>query len=153
MARAKGTKDLTSLHPQTTAEAIGKYGCLAMCYVFCVIEKAREAKNGENYFLSIVCEAMEKGIIDKECTVYDADKFLEFVAKYLFLDARWTVQKKNITAIDGIVDATPVRFYAQGHGGHWVVVKNGKIVFNPLVKSFNVENGKPIEARVLVQKK
>lgn len=39
--------------------------------------------------------------------------------------------------------------FMRGNVGHWVVVKKGKIVFNSLVDSLCVREGKPTEMRVL----
>jgi hypothetical protein len=39
--------------------------------------------------------------------------------------------------------------FVRGNTGHWVVVTNGKIIFNSLVDSLCVREGKPTEMRVL----
>lgn len=137
-------------HPQTTAtelvsnydnlKAIAKDGCLALCYVYC----AGIDEENETEYLRIVDNGIKEGTIAKDCTVNDAGKFL-----FNLTGRRVTVLKRSVQSLSEIKDATPVRFVAKGYGGHWVVVKDGKIVFNPLVNSVNVSKGVPTEARII----
>lgn len=134
-------------HPQTTAseianniKAIANDGCLALCYVYC----AGVDEENEGEYLRIVARGIKDGTIAKDCTVNDAGRFL-----FRLTGRKVTVLKRSVKSLDDIKDATPVRFVAEGYGGHWVVVRNGKIVFNPLVNSVNVSRGKPVEARVI----
>lgn len=128
--------------PQTKAETIGKYGCLAMCYAYCLgIEPELDSE-----YIRIVSDAMDKGILDDECTVLDASKYLQYLS-----GKRWDVTKMTIdtpSKIAEIKDRTPVRFDYNGKS-HWVVVEDGKIVFNSLEKSYCVSFGKPTTARVI----
>jgi len=130
------------IYPQTKAIAIGKWGCLAMSYIYCM------GIEDESEILSLVSKAIDKNIIDGECTVLDASKLLEFVS-----GKKFKVEKKTITSIKGIKDPTPVRFKTEDGCGHWVVVENGKIVFNSLLNSVQVTKGKPVEARVITLRK
>lgn len=98
----------------------------------------------ETEYLRIVSRGIKDGSIAKDCTVNDAGRFL-----FRLTGRKATVLKRSVKSLDEIKDATPVRFVAEGYGGHWVVVRNGKIVFNPLVNSVNVNRGKPEEARVI----
>lgn len=125
------------------AKAIGESGCLAACYGY--IAGAPETSIA---FVIKLATARQGGIIDKECNVYDAERFLSW----------WTDGKRHFKVkkvpiaggdISGIKELTPVRFLAEGHGGHWVVVKDGKIVFNPLAYSYNVEHGTAVDSRVI----
>lgn len=125
--------------PQTRAETIGKYGCLAMCYLYCV--GIGPEKDGT--MIEYVSRAMDAGLLDDECTVLDASRYLQhFTGKW------YDVIKKDITDISDIKDPTPVRYSYNGRG-HWVVVEDGKIVFNPLQESVRVANGAPDSARII----
>lgn len=130
------------IYPQTKAIAIGKWGCLAMCYIYCM------GIEDESEILKLVSKAMEKNIIDGECTVLNASKLLEFVS-----GKKYNVEKKAITSIKGIKSPTPVRYKTEDGPGHWVVVENGKIVFNSLLNSVQVTKGKPIDSRVITLRK
>ncbi len=137
------------IYPQTLAgklqkniEQIAKNGCLAMCYLYCLGIEC----SGYGY-IGYVSDAIDFGYLDKECTVLDADKYLGFFAG---ID-RFKVLKKNISSIFEIKDRTPV-CYEYGKNRHWVVVENGKIVFNSLANSQCVSRGKPVEARVITLK-
>lgn len=128
--------------PQTKSETIGKYGCLAMCYAFCLgIEPELDSE-----YIRIVSDAMDKGILDEECTVLDASKYLQYLS-----GKRWNVSKVDLISpaqIAEIKQRTPVRFDYNGRS-HWVVVENGQIVFNSLEKSNCVAFGKPTTARYI----
>lgn len=125
--------------PQTRAEAIGKYGCLAMCYLYAL---GIEGTAGD--YLMMVSDAMDDGLLDSECTVLDGAEYINrFAGK-----GRFTVRKQDIADISGIKARTPVRYDYSGRS-HWVVVEDGKIVFNPLESSVCVARGRPVTARVI----
>lgn len=133
--------------PQTTAleiadniKEIGKNACLAMCYIYC----AGIDPDNEIEYIRIVNNAIKAGIIAKDCTVTDAERFLQHIT-----GRKTTVVKKSVFDYAHLKEPTPVRFKADGLAGHWVVVENGKIVFNSLANSINVAKGKPIEARII----
>ncbi len=133
--------------PQSTAleladniKEIGKNGCLAMCYIFCAgIDPENEIE-----YLRIVNNAIKADILAKDCTVKDAEKFIQWLT-----GRKTSVSKKTIAEVDSIESPAPVRYRAEGKEGHWVVVENGKIVFNSLANSINVTKGKPVEARII----
>lgn len=134
------------IFPQTLAEKlqknieqIAKNGCLAMCYLYCL-----GLEGSEMDYIGNVSDAIDFGYLDKDCTVFDADKYLGFFAGV----ERYKVLKKNISSISEIKDRTPV-CYEYGKNRHWVVVENGKIVFNSLANSRCVARGKPVEARII----
>lgn len=134
-------------YPQTKAEnlakniqAIAENGCLAMCYLYCV-----GIGDSEYNTIGIISEAMDEGLLDKDCFVSDADKFLNSILGKNIVK----VLKKDIKSLDEIRgDYCPVRFDYNGKS-HWVVVSNGKIIFNPLLNSKCVNKGKPTSARIL----
>lgn len=127
------------IYPQTFAsevskniDAIGKYGCLAMCYLYCV-----GVRDNALEYIRILSDCMDKGILDNECTVTSARRFLEYVTGKNF-----DVTKVQYDDLKKIKDFYPVRYTYNGHN-HWVVVKNGKVVFNPLINSQCVTKGRP----------
>lgn len=132
--------------PQTTAtqiykncESIGKYGCLAFCYLYAIgIECDDEAE-----YIKLVDNAIKTGLLDKDCTVLDAEKFIQH-----FSGRKCVVTKKKIDTIENIKEFTPVNYCYNGKN-HWVVVQNGKIVFNSLMNSLCVTKGKPTECRII----
>lgn len=126
-------------NPQTRAAVIGKYGCLAMCYLYCM----GIIPESEGEMIKHVSTAIDKGLLDEECTVLNASKLLEH-----FTGKKFDVIKKDITDISKITEATPVR-YVYGKNGHWVVVEDGKIVFNSIADSVCVKYGKPQTARII----
>ena len=139
-------------YPQTFAkevaqniQAIGNYGCLAMCYLYSVGIDG----DSENY-IRAVSQSMDyskklpapQKFIDEECTILNASAYLEY-----HTGKRFEVIKHNYTSIEQIKNPTPVRFeYLNPENNkkysHWVVVENGKIVFNSLINSSCISRGK-----------
>lgn len=131
------------MYPQTKAESIAKNGCLAMCYLYCM------GIDDDVELIKSVASAIDKGILDSDCFVLDADKLLAWITGRKFY-----VIKKSITEIGGlekITEPTPVRFDYNGFY-HWVVVQNGKIIFDSLANSVCVKKGKPTTARMIIKK-
>lgn len=129
-------------NPQSKAIMIGKNSCLAMCYIYCIDGKEKS----DGTILKMISDAMDQGILDEECFVMSAAYLMEF-----FSGKKYFVDKQSITSIDKIKDPTPVFYSIDGKTGHWVVVANGKIVYNPLIISKNVNLGKPISARLITR--
>lgn len=119
-------------------EAIGKYSCLAMCYLYCVGLDVDTVD-----YIQTVSNCMKMGVLDNECTVYNARNYLKHVTGKNYL-----VLKEPCTDISTVMEPTPVRFDYDGHS-HWVVVENGKIVFNPLEYSRCVVFGRPVTKRTI----
>lgn len=111
-----------------------------MCYIYC------SGINPENEieYIRIINNAIKENILANDCTVKDADRFLKWLT-----GRNAKVVKKSISNLDGITEPTPVRFVAEGYGGHWVVAENGKVVFNSLLNSVNVNKGNPKESRII----
>lgn len=120
-------------------KAIANFSCLAMVYLWVL---GIEAENVPLYLKSI-SNAIDEGLLDDECTVLNAEKFLES-----FSGRSFKVLKKDITSIKNIKKPTAVRFDYNGHS-HWVGVENGKIAFNSLANSVCVSRGKPTTARIV----
>ena len=125
---------------------MGDYMCLAACYSW-IVSRDLFGERGEKIERKILCdiiEAYHKGILDDEITVLDGAAFLELCNPR----NRYKVEKRRIITIDDIKEATPVRFDRNGFG-HWVVVENGKIVFDSLDDSKCVKFGIPTTARII----
>lgn len=120
-------------------KAIADFACLAMTYLWIL---GIEADNVPLY-LKTISESIDKGLLDEECTVLNAEKYLE-----AFSGKKWKVTKKEISSIEEIKKPTAVRFDYNGHS-HWVGVENGKIAFNSLANSVCVSRGKPTTARIV----
>ena len=127
-------------HPQTRAEALYKWSCLAQCYLYC----AGFTNISDGQMLKMVSDAMDQGLLDEECTVKSGAYLMQF-----FTGKKYFVDKQKITSIENIKNPTPVFYGLNGKDGHAVVVENGKIVFNPLSYSKNVMEGKPTSARFI----
>lgn len=123
---------------QDLAASIGAGGCLFFCYLYC-----SGAYTSESDALKKAAEAIENGTIEKDCTVSHPERIF-----YENAGRRVRILRKKISSLDEIKEKTPVNF-VNGQFNHWVVVENGKIVFNSLEKSVCVAKGKPTEARII----
>lgn len=141
--------DVKMFNPQTKAsllsffknclEEIGENGCLAFTYLWATGYKGSEA----DYILQ-VAQAMDADLLTHDSWVKDANQLIKF-----YSGKNADVTKQKISSIENIIEPTPVLFRAPGKEGHWVGVANGKIEFNSLSRSINVEEGAPVEARVI----
>lgn len=125
--------------PQTEIKKITDNCCLFMCYLFCM---GIEPENASSW-LVYLSRALENGLVDDECTVLDAQKLLFHVT-----GKKYAVEKKEIKSLAEVQKMAPVRFDYNGLS-HWVVVEEGKIVFNSLLNSNCVNKGKPTTARII----
>lgn len=126
-------------YPQDKLKKITENCCLFMCYIFSV--DRQEKTQGQ--WLRLLADAFDSGLIDEECTVLDAEKLLK-----LYTGKNYTVEKKEVNSIADIKKLCPVRYNYNGHG-HWVLVEDGKIIFNSLLNSVCVTKGKPTTARII----
>lgn len=130
-------QDALEVQAPDIAEKFVKNLCLFYCYSYCcgiTYDTALAAWNeAERQRLN--------GCLDIDGTVLDADKLINK------LTGRFVrVNKKDITDIKDIKEATPVRF-DYNKNQHWVVVQNGKIIFNSIRDSVCVRYGKPTTSR------
>lgn len=133
------------VYPQTVAKSIKNHiaeiadnGCLAMCYAYCV-----GLEGDALSYIELVARAIDSKVLAKDCTVESAELYLKHLTGRNF-----QVLKKDITDISKIKERTPVK-YEYGNLGHWVVVENGKIVFNSVLNSLCVSKGRPTSARII----
>ena len=134
---------------QSLCKRMGDYMCLAACYSW-IVSRDKFGKSGEMIECKIlhdIIEAYHEGILDDEITVLDAASFLELCDP----NHKYIVEKRTIITIDDIVEATPVRFDRNDYS-HWVVVENGRIVFDSLDDSKCVKFGIPTKARIISRK-
>lgn len=109
-----------------------------MCYIYAVGVKATELQ-----YIELVNDAIEQKILADDCTVINAELYLKWLTGRNF-----NVTKFNISKLSDVKSVAPVRYDYNGHS-HWVVVKDGKIVFNSLKESVCVKKGKPTTARII----
>lgn len=115
---------------QTKCKIIGDYGCLAFIYLWC-------AELPESLLISDFNKLWGKGIIDKECTVLDAERY------FAHFGIKASVNKSFEAPMDGSRYAA--RWECNGFA-HWVGMINGKVVENTLDYSNCVAKGKINEA-------
>lgn len=127
-------------NPQTKLINFANGICLALCYLYCSERKVEDDKESTK----LCIDAWQKGLLEDDGTVKSAYDLLKF-----YDGNSYDVFKKDISSISDIKEPTPVRYYAKGFIPHWVVVENGKIVFNPIINSNSVNKGRPETARII----
>lgn len=141
--------------PQTLAEKINESfpnkdlgviadnSCCALVLMWCLgIEPADDFTA-----IKTVQSMRQNNVISKDCRVYWYK-----AVPYLTGRELKKVDFVKIRNISEIKKRTPVLYAKEGNAegvGHWVGVENGVIAFNPKAKSINVEEGRPVEMRVL----
>ena len=91
----------------------------------------------------LVSDLMKHNALDVDCTV-----IWSLCIKQLTGREMESLEKVQIKDIKKIKEKTIVKF-TNGKYSHWVVVENGKVVFNSLQYSNCVAKGKPTEARII----
>lgn len=125
-------------------------GCLAMCIIYV----ATDGEANTIVMYDSLLKMLQKGILGENCFVKNlevltatlADDFLPH--SMAFSKYRWV----KVTRLKDVGDEYTLLKYkaATTKEGHWVVARNGEIVFNGLDSSINVNEGKIVEARQLV---
>ena len=124
--------------PQTVIQNFNNNTCLFMCYVYCCGLLPDNIQDWLSYYIT----ALNRGCIGEDGFILDGAKLINVLT-----GRSVTVTKRDITDIKDIKKKSPVMYSIDGKSGHFVVVENGKIVFNPLEYSRNVDKGKPISVR------
>ena len=130
-------------NPQTAIHIFNDNSCLFLCYLhWCGLDPDRLSS-----YMRYYANALDKGYITEEAYVINPSGLIkDLTGRKVF------IQKKRINSIKEIKELTPVIFkinQTEDAPGHFVLVENGEINFNPLKKSNCVENGKPYSARVI----
>lgn len=127
--------------PQTVIQEFNNNTCLFMCYIYCCGLLPDSLAGWLDYYI----RALKAKCIDECGYVLDAEKLIRLVT-----GRRVSVTKKDIESIENITGPYPVMYSMNGgKSGHFVVVENGEIIFNPLEVSQNVNKGKPVSARII----
>ena len=127
--------------PQTAIQEFNNNTCLFMCYIYCCGLLPDSLEGWLDYYI----RALKTKCIGEDGFILDAEKLI-----FCLTGRKVSVMKKAIQNIEEITGPYPVMYSMNGgKSGHFVVVENGKIVFNPLEVSQNVNKGKPVSARVI----
>lgn len=124
--------------PQTVIQNFNNNTCLFMCYVYCCGLIPDSIQDWLSYYIT----ALNRGVIGEDGFVLDGAKLIQILS-----GRSVKVTKRNISSLSDVKKKSPVLFSVNGKDGHFVVVENGEIIFNPLEVSYNVNKGKPISVR------
>ena len=122
-------------------KSAGNGSCLALCYIKAALGKDATPQ----MMIDALYKAAERNIINvkKDCFVEDAISLMKVANPKRV----YSVVKKDISSISGI-KLGAVRYSYNGFS-HWVLIEDGKIVFNSLEDSQCVKFGTPKEARLI----
>ena len=120
---------------QTACEKIGESGCALLSFLYAI---------GVDPILAIIDydDLVKNGLIAKDCTIQDYVK----LAKYYKVDC--TVMHSSNT-IAYVKDKMYLGRWCRNGYNHFVVMKNGKVFWNPLDKSHCVDEGTLSDIRVI----
>lgn len=124
--------------------------CLAYCYSYLVHRDNIDCYQDLQIQMTKDCirGALEWQVLSYDGYVLDADRFIK---KCSCGKKIASVVKKDITSLEEVKTASPVRFDYKGKA-HWVVVENGKIIFDTWNNSECVKYGKPATMREITWK-
>ena len=125
--------------PQTVIQEFNNNTCLFMCYIYCCGLLPDTLEGWLDYYI----RALKAKCIGEDGFILDAEKLI-----FCLTGRKVSVTKKTIQSIEEVTGPYPVMYSMNGgKSGHFVVVENGKIVFNPLEVSQNVNKGEPVSMR------
>lgn len=125
--------------PQTAIQEFNNNTCLFMCYIYCCGLVPDTLEGWLDYYI----RALKAKCIGEDGFILDAEKLI-----FCLTGRKVSVTKKTIQSIEEVTGPYPVMYSMNGgKSGHFVVVENGKIVFNPLEVSQNVNKGEPVSMR------
>ena len=122
-------------------KSAGNGACLALCYIRAALGKEATPQ----MMIDALYKAAERNIVNvkKDCFVEDAISLMKVANPKKV----YSVIKKDISSISG-VKLGAVRYSYNGYS-HWVLIEDGKIVFNSLEDSQSVKYGTPKESRLI----
>ena len=122
-------------------KSAGNGACLALCYIRAALGKDATPQ----MMIDALWKAAERNIINvkKDCFVEDAISLMKVANPKKV----YSVIKKDISSI-ARVKLGAVRYSYNGYS-HWVLVEDGKVIFNSLEDSQCVKYGTVKEARLI----
>ena len=131
-------EELYKHFPTPKLKAIKDYACCAFSLIYWLGIDCSDVDA-----IMLVSDLMKHNALDVDCTVIWSLCIKRLTGRELL-----SLEKKKITTIKNIKEKTIVKF-SRGAYSHFVVVENGKVVFNSLTYSRCVEDGVPTECRII----
>lgn len=131
-------EELYKHFPDKKLKAIKDYACCAFTLIWFLGLDPSDIDA-----IMLVSDLMNEKALDEECTV-----LWNLCIKRLTGRELLSLEKKNISSIRNIKEKTIVK-YMRGKVGHWVGVEDGRVAFNSLSFSRCIEEGKPVECRII----
>ena len=120
---------------QTTCEKIGESGCCLLSFLYAI---------GVDPILAIIDydDLVKNGLIATDCTIQDYAK----LAKYFKVECSLMYSSNTLAYIK---DKMYLGRWTRNGYNHFVVMKNGKVIWNPLDVSKCVNEGTLSDIRVI----
>ena len=131
-------EDLYKHFPTPKLKAIKDYACCAFTLIYWLGIDCSDVDA-----VMLVSDLMNHKALDVDCTVIWSLCIKQITGREML-----SLEKKKITTIKNIKERTIVK-YSRGKNSHWVVVEDGRVVFNSLKYSRCVEEGVPTESRII----
>lgn len=120
---------------------VGKYGCLALCYLYAFLdfklgisEWKDENKVNEELLHALLYVYQHSNALDEDMYVKDAEALFECLGANVKVS-------KEVYDKDSTLEGYNCLQFENGVNSHWVLYKDNKLLYNSLNYSNCVENG------------
>lgn len=137
---------------QSIMEEAGKYSCLALDYIYAVLDFLQvQEPMRDGFAAASLLGAYKAGVvIEDEFFVKDPVGLMEAVAEQLGVEIKCNVEKKTVSSYKELpeIGYACVRHDYNGKS-HWILAKDQFRIFDSLDDSLCVRMGKPTTARII----
>lgn len=138
---------------QSIMEEAGKYACLALDYIYTVLDFLQVPEHlRDGFAVAALIGAYKSGVfIENEFYVRNPVGLMKMVAEQIGAEIKCNVEKKE--NISSYKDLPETGYAAVRHdyneNNHWILAKDQFRVYDSLDDSVCVKNGKPTTARII----
>jgi len=142
---------------QSIMEEAGKYACLALDYIYTVLDFLQVPEHlRDGFAVAALIGSYKSGeFVENEFYVRNPVGLMKMVAEQLGAEIECNVEKKeNISSYKDLPESgyAAVR-HDNGENNHWILAKDQFRIYDSLDDSVCVKNGKPTTARIITIKR
>ena len=125
------------MNDQDILEEMGKFGCLALCYIRAgILISGQEPEDGQ-VINKLVDVYFNTHFLARDCSVLDGQGLVTYVAG----------QRCQVTKTKQVSDGLECRNYSYNGNNHWVLFFKGQCIYNSLANSKCYNCGECIDVR------
>lgn len=140
---------------QDIYKTLSDNSCLALCYLYTVLDDNASPEEKNPDFLNITLNALLLAAftnqigLNQECYVTDADKLINEASRSLQSPKHYKVEKIKVEAIPALPNGYVAVKFETANNAHWVLYKDRTLLYNSLSNSKCFSYGKPTEGRII----